>query len=336
LATRIRANYLEALEAEDFDVLGGEVYAKGFLRSYALFLGLDPVPLVEAYRQRYTVEPTPTARLQTMRDSGMLVTKQPRRRGWLPIGIVCVLIVLALGIWSLLAGRAELASAPTVATPETTLPPTTLGQAVTTSSTTTMPRDVTVDLKLDGRSWVSVSVDGARAFRGVLGKGAERSFTGKEKVDVELGNAGGVLLTVNGTFLGRAGEVGQGFERSFTVGEGAAPGADGSPTGTTTGAAPDDDDRIGGTTSGGLVTSPTSGVTGRRGRARERADQRETRRTVRKPTRTTKPSSDDDDEEEEDDKPRPRSPEAPDEQSPGRQGSGELSNDDASGGQIEG
>jgi len=38
---RIRSNYLEALENEDFDRLPGEVYVRGFLRNYARFLGVD-------------------------------------------------------------------------------------------------------------------------------------------------------------------------------------------------------------------------------------------------------------------------------------------------------
>ena len=38
---RIRSNYLEALENEDYDRLPGEVYVRGFLRNYARFLGVD-------------------------------------------------------------------------------------------------------------------------------------------------------------------------------------------------------------------------------------------------------------------------------------------------------
>ncbi|MBI4301934.1 MAG: helix-turn-helix domain-containing protein [Chloroflexi bacterium] len=41
-ATKIRLSYLEAIEAEDYDRLPAPVYVRGFLRSYALFLGLDP------------------------------------------------------------------------------------------------------------------------------------------------------------------------------------------------------------------------------------------------------------------------------------------------------
>ena len=44
--TRIRLTYLEALEAEQFDLLPGEVYVRGFLRNYARFLGLKNEELV--------------------------------------------------------------------------------------------------------------------------------------------------------------------------------------------------------------------------------------------------------------------------------------------------
>jgi len=40
--TRISRRYLQALEAEQFEVIPAPVYARGFLRSYASYLGLDP------------------------------------------------------------------------------------------------------------------------------------------------------------------------------------------------------------------------------------------------------------------------------------------------------
>src|ERR671911_2223785 len=56
VATRIRSSYLEALEEERFGDLGGNVYAKGFLRSYAGYLGVHPAPLLEAHRAQETPE----------------------------------------------------------------------------------------------------------------------------------------------------------------------------------------------------------------------------------------------------------------------------------------
>jgi hypothetical protein len=52
--TKIRIKYLRALENEEWEVLPGPAYAKGFLRTYAHFLGLDGDALVDEYRR--TVE----------------------------------------------------------------------------------------------------------------------------------------------------------------------------------------------------------------------------------------------------------------------------------------
>lgn len=54
-ATRIRFRFLRAIEDEEWDVLPGGVYTRGFIRTYASFLGLDGDRLVNDYRE--SVEP---------------------------------------------------------------------------------------------------------------------------------------------------------------------------------------------------------------------------------------------------------------------------------------
>ena len=53
LATKIRAKYIRALEEEDFEALPADTYARGFLRSYADYLGLDGEIYVEEYASRF-------------------------------------------------------------------------------------------------------------------------------------------------------------------------------------------------------------------------------------------------------------------------------------------
>ena len=53
--TKIRVKYIQAMENEDFDVMPGPTYVKGFLRTYATYLGLDPDIILDEYRSR--VEP---------------------------------------------------------------------------------------------------------------------------------------------------------------------------------------------------------------------------------------------------------------------------------------
>ena len=50
-ATRIRARYIEALEASEYDVLKDDVYTKGYVKNYADFLGLETKPIIKLYEQ---------------------------------------------------------------------------------------------------------------------------------------------------------------------------------------------------------------------------------------------------------------------------------------------
>ncbi len=52
-ATKIRGKYLRALEDEQFDILPGQTYVKGFLRAYSEYLGLDGQLYVDEYNSRY-------------------------------------------------------------------------------------------------------------------------------------------------------------------------------------------------------------------------------------------------------------------------------------------
>jgi helix-turn-helix protein len=56
LATKIRAKYLRALEDEQFGVLPAQPYVKGFLRTYAEFLGLDGQLYVDEYSSRFVAD----------------------------------------------------------------------------------------------------------------------------------------------------------------------------------------------------------------------------------------------------------------------------------------
>src|SRR6201987_4199902 len=55
-AIKVRGKYLRALEDEQFDVLPAQTYVKGFLRSYAEYLGLDGQLYVDEYNSRYGSE----------------------------------------------------------------------------------------------------------------------------------------------------------------------------------------------------------------------------------------------------------------------------------------
>jgi cytoskeleton protein RodZ len=104
-ATRIRVRYLRAIENEEWDVLPGGVYTRGFIRTYAVFLGLDGERLAEDYRReveggRRSLAPEPVA---------ASASNQPQNRRWpVPRGswvaIAAVILVAVLAIVAIPGG----------------------------------------------------------------------------------------------------------------------------------------------------------------------------------------------------------------------------------------
>jgi len=93
--TRISRRYLEALEIENFGLLPAPVYARGFLRTYARYLGLEPADLLPLFPVGYLdvplLEPMPKVRTPTTWPGS----------GLLAAGVVAVLLVVVVGLYAL-------------------------------------------------------------------------------------------------------------------------------------------------------------------------------------------------------------------------------------------
>jgi cytoskeleton protein RodZ len=216
-ATRIRSSYLEALEEERFGELGGSVYAKGFLRSYAGYLGVDPAPLLEAYR----AQETPDAPVFEHVPQAIGGIKSGRRGpGWLAVAIVCVSIILLVSLWGLLRPASEEGGAQPAFV---TTPARTTGNGAGAAAKPAPPpsarpaaRNVRVTLRYAGASWTRVTADGRVAFEGTPGPRQRRTFTARRSLDLVLGYPAGVRLTVNGKDLGVADRSGSIWRHRFT------------------------------------------------------------------------------------------------------------------------
>jgi cytoskeleton protein RodZ len=101
LGTKIRSKYIKALEDEQFSALPAQPYVKGFLRTYAEFLGLDGQLYVDEYNSRFVVEghedSPPIARRPQMgrnrRDRG--VERKVVLLALLGIAVLTALVIVA-------------------------------------------------------------------------------------------------------------------------------------------------------------------------------------------------------------------------------------------------
>jgi cytoskeleton protein RodZ len=256
-AVNLRETVVRAIEADDFSLCGGDVYARGHLRAYARQVGLDEQPLLEAYAERHgtgTASRPGAAAPATQRRPAPVAPLRGRKRAddvplertgpnWpLLAGAALALVVvflLAQLVSDLRApGRAtsEVAapvttSSATPSAPAATPRPTTTVSATSGSATGTPPGGspsstapavdgVAVALRVTGDSWVSVrDAAGRTVFSGLLSKGDARRFTDGKGLRLTLGNAGAVQLTVNGKPLGSAGGNGEVVRLQFGPGD---------------------------------------------------------------------------------------------------------------------
>ena len=118
-ATRMKTQHVEALERNDFSYLAAPAYAKGFIRLYADYLGLDPEPLVREYMERHAPKTAPLLMAEEKTYSGPSLADvwsqqvrrlwglcRPRLIAWKgPLLIGCGIVMLGIFALWLLRGR---------------------------------------------------------------------------------------------------------------------------------------------------------------------------------------------------------------------------------------
>ena len=119
-AIRIRDRYLQALEEERWEVLPGDAYVKGFLRTYADYLGLDGNLYVDEYNNRFAHDEELPFVPERFARSGSRLGGGGVLRPVIAIGVI-VAIVAAVAAWRLSGSSGtHRQGAPPASTPTTT------------------------------------------------------------------------------------------------------------------------------------------------------------------------------------------------------------------------
>jgi len=174
-AIRIRDRYLQALEEERWEQLPGDAYVKGFLRTYADYLGLDGNLYVDEYNNRFArpeeqplLVPERFARSRSRFGGGGLL------RPLIVVGAL-VAIVAAVAVWQLSGSSGTKHGAPPTSTPTTTAshPTTTPRKKHKKHASTPLPtRAMIVASRGDSWLWArSGSASGPTVYEGTLLQG---------------------------------------------------------------------------------------------------------------------------------------------------------------------
>lgn len=240
-ATKIGANYLQALEEDQISQFGSLAYLKGFLRIYATYLGLNPDDLIRLFDKLYTSGTPQTDNKRNPAGIGEppLKKKFPLQKLIMP-AIILTLILITSAIInrsSTITPRpnqslptvpvpvaapvvqptysstkqsppvANTENPPSVA-PRTDLqpPPQNKNSSVPAADTT---RGFIARMKVTQSGNLSVTIDGASSQGYDLVVGDSIEWKANRTITFELSNAGGVEVELNGKPLKAFGPVGK-------------------------------------------------------------------------------------------------------------------------------
>ncbi len=210
---RIEPDYLVALEENDFDAFSAPVFAMGYLKQYAIRLGLDEKALLAGYfRQVGTPEP-PTLRTPTLRSGA-----DQQQTRWLVWASAILFVLAAILIWWLSTNEPE---APVVRQPTADIPvgepdepvietaepgeafvgrpvpPQRLEETVAVPVEVIEPT-VQVEIRFHEDCWTEViDARGERLFYALGIVGARTRFSATPPLSFFLGNVDGVELLVD-------------------------------------------------------------------------------------------------------------------------------------------
>jgi cytoskeleton protein RodZ len=224
--TRIKTQYLQAIEANDPKGLPGGFFYKSFAHQYATFLGVDTKE-IDAEIDRVLGADVPPPLPSATKESA--VELPPRSRStskYFQYAAFVLILVACSGVddwWhenrAVATERSQhhapvAASVSAVAAGPTAVAP---APAMARQGEAAAPADSKVELALTAteETWLSVSSDGTPVFSGLLEANQTKTIEGKD-AKMRVGNAAGLEVRLNGKPLGSLGAHGQVRDLVFT------------------------------------------------------------------------------------------------------------------------
>lgn len=187
--TLVRHDFLELIDNDRLEDLPSGAYAKGFIRSYAIYLGLDPKPFLQAYEQRCG---RPEPELSRVVRRGVRVPPRAHKRAWqisIFAAAAALLLLALLGAFRSGGSNSQLPVSPASARVVGSAAPSILGTIVRVEA-------------VSHDAWLQVEADGKQIYADTLRRGDFRTFKGDQQIVITTPRAGDIRITANGAILG--------------------------------------------------------------------------------------------------------------------------------------
>ncbi|MDQ0203019.1 helix-turn-helix domain-containing protein [Pectinatus haikarae] len=243
--TNIRILYLEAIEKGDYKVIRGEVYLKGFIKTYAKFLDIDyneilkkyyeengiAAPEDDSYLRQHNPQTADESAASDQQHSSLTkvdksesgfrqrVEERRKKRSSANIvfGLIIAIVVIGCAAYFVmpLLTSSGASVGPVVPAADTKA----VQPAAEPVEKTPVPVEydgVHMEAVFNNKCWVEVKVDGKTVLEKTVDQGSTFKWDGKQEIQVILGNAGAVKIMINGKDAGSLGADGAVVTKKFT------------------------------------------------------------------------------------------------------------------------
>ncbi|MGH2718060.1 MAG: helix-turn-helix domain-containing protein [Actinomycetota bacterium] len=215
-ATRVRVDFLEAMERDSFNFISGRVYVVGMLRSYSRWLRLDEHEMAAQFDRIHGAPAAPLlGESLAPRDEPRMLSAKPRKPPWAIVGAAAGGLIVVLLVVSFIRGGSNVAQPPAPPlSPSPSPVPAVTSTGVPATETATEPPGVNLIVSaIKGSSFMHVivgdTVPALVTFDGTLRQGVTQTFSAPDVLRVDFGNMGAVNLQVNGKAVGTPGALGK-------------------------------------------------------------------------------------------------------------------------------
>ena len=222
-STNIRTALLKEIESNNFANCGGETYARGHIRNIATKLGVDPLIFIAAFEDEQMHTDRSMKEL-LVENSVMRQPEEARKVSWKVLATISVSSLFIAGLAQIIISNTATVEIPepiaSITATESATPSPEASEATPTEQATVSTGEG-VELVVSAsraKSWLFVSdATGRTLFSGQMSRGSSKTFRTDVSLNVKIGNAGGVDLTVNGKKVDSIGVDGEVVSVSYGV-----------------------------------------------------------------------------------------------------------------------
>lgn len=259
--TNIRKLYIKAIEDGNYEKLPGEVFLKGFIKTYGKFLGLNSQELIEQYKNEKNApasteevasttkaqeqpispaqpekkveektpvetksEPTPEKNIPKIDSFATNQAYLQSNKSNSKRNIFLVIIILIIIIGGAVFFLSSQSTSDTKTPVHTTeQQPAQQEQQPTQPAPAPVVSGAEVKAVFSEDCWTEVKVDGNVVLSETVKKGTTLTWKGNNQVDISVGNAGAIDITFNNQPVGKLGDIGAVVSKSFVAPNAQAP-----------------------------------------------------------------------------------------------------------------